>query len=150
MLCGLTTGLVGWVFSSPVFRSQDVSTPTAATAATGPPAATAQATPNVAPLSSVSEFAGIAPDIPIPQNADAHAFVGSPRDFSYLTGLSYAATLGFYRRAMEDRGWTRVDYGTRIGEQGAELQYRKGERKVTIRIAVVNHVGTVVEIEEWV
>lgn len=137
-------------WSSDVGAGRPQATLESGTAGDETPLPAVRSTPNVTPVSSVSNQNWIPADVPIPKNVNARGFVGSPRSFSYLTDLSFTAALGYYQRSMEEYGWTQVDYGTRIGKDGAELQYRKGSRKLTVRIAAVNYVGTIVEIEEWV
>jgi hypothetical protein len=102
--------------------------------------------PDVGPAASGPQITGVPADIPMPLYIEAGAIIGRPDHFSFLTDLTYPETLVFYQQQLETREWIKEDYGTRIGNSGAELHYNKDGRRLTVRISGVPYVGTVVEI----
>lgn len=139
-------GILFW--NSPRFAAAATpSGPVVAVVQTSAPLTPAvKSTPGVAELSSGQGIAGIAADIPIPANVESGAFVGGPNSFSFFTDLSYEDTLVFYQQQLESLEWVKEDYGTKLGRSGAELHYAKDERRLTVQIARLPYVGTVVEI----
>jgi hypothetical protein len=85
-------------------------------------------------------------DVPMPAEADLGTLIGSPDSFSVITDQEFDEVLAFYQTEMEAQGWSKVDYGTRITEGDAELHYRKDEINVTVILARIPFVGTLVEI----
>ena len=54
--------------------------------------------------------------------------------------------LDFYQVELEANGWSKVDYGTRITDGDAELHYRKDDLNLTVILARIPFIGTLVEI----
>ena len=85
-------------------------------------------------------------DVPMPDKADLGTLIGSPDSFSVVTDQGFDEVLTFYQSEMEAQGWSKVDYGTRITEGDAELHYRKDNMNITVTLARIPFVGTLVEI----
>jgi len=82
----------------------------------------------------------------MPAEADLGTLIGSPDSFSVISDQDYKEVLAFYQSELEAQGWSKVDYGTRITEGDAELHYRKDEQNLTVILARIPFVGTLVEI----
>jgi hypothetical protein len=85
-------------------------------------------------------------DVPMPAGADLGTLIGSSEAFSVFTDQDFAGVLGFYQEQMEALGWTKVSYGTRITENDAELHYQNNLYHITVILASIPFVGTLVEI----
>lgn len=85
-------------------------------------------------------------DVPMPAEADLGTLIGTPEEFSVITDQDFDQVLAFYQDEMEALGWTKITYGTRITEDEAELQYRNDLQRVTVILARIPFVGTLVEI----
>ena len=86
-------------------------------------------------------------DVPMPAEADLGTLIGSPEAFSVITDQDFGEVLAFYQDEMEALGWTKVSYGTRITDDGAELQYRNDIYHATVILARIPFIGTLVEIQ---
>jgi hypothetical protein len=85
-------------------------------------------------------------DVPMPAEADLGTLIGVPAAFSVITDQDFDEVLAFYQSEMDALGWSKVSYGTRITQGDADLQYRKDDVHVTITLARIPYVGTLVEI----
>lgn len=103
-------------------------------------------TPGVTPLVSGAQLDWSAGEIPLPDNVELETIVGTPRHFSFVTQADYPLVLAFYQRALMDRGWTRIAFGSRITDTAADLYFAKEGVQVAVRIARAPYVGTLVEI----
>jgi len=82
----------------------------------------------------------------MPPEADLGTLIGSADSFSVITDQDFKEVLAFYQNEMEAQGWSKVDYGTRITEGDAELHYAKDDTNLTVILARIPFVGTLVEI----
>ena len=82
----------------------------------------------------------------MPAEADLSTLIGSPDSFSVISDQDFEDVLDFYQSELETQGWSKVDYGTRITEGDAELHYRKDELILTVILARIPFIGTLVEI----
>jgi hypothetical protein len=98
------------------------------------------------PLSLNGSVAWPLSDVPMPAEADLGTLLGSSEEFSVITDQGFGEVLTFYQQEMEALGWTKVSYGTRITENDAELQYRNDAHHVTVILARIPFIGTLVEI----
>jgi hypothetical protein len=103
-------------------------------------------TPGVTPLVSGAQTDWLAGEIPLPDNIELETIIGSPQHFSFVTQADYPLVLAFYQRALIDRGWTRIAFGSRITDSAADLYFAKEGRQVAVRIAWAPSIGTLVEI----
>lgn len=85
-------------------------------------------------------------DVPMPAEADLGTMIGSAEAFSVITDQDFDEVLAFYQSEMDALGWAKVSYGTRITASDAELQYRKDDGHVTVILARIPFIGTLVEI----
>jgi hypothetical protein len=85
-------------------------------------------------------------DVPMPAEADLSTLIGTADSFSVITDQEFKDVMAFYQDELERRGWSKVDYGTRITSGDAELHYRKGETDLTVILARIPFVGTLVQI----
>jgi hypothetical protein len=78
------------------------------------------------------------------------AYVGSAQAVSYFIGAGFDTVLDFYRREMENQGWSKTDYGTALTETYAELHYEKDGRKAVVvitEVPFVNRTTVVITLE---
>jgi len=85
-------------------------------------------------------------DIPIPDNVDPQSFVGGSSQASFLVDLPYEDVRDFYQESLLAQGWVLIPYGTRIGQNSAELHYSKDNRTLVVHIVDLPFVGLLVEI----
>lgn len=85
-------------------------------------------------------------NVPMPAETDLSTLIGPPDAFSVLTDQDFDEVLAFYQGEMETLGWTKISYGTRITDNDAELQYRNDVYHVTVILARIPFIGTLVEI----
>jgi hypothetical protein len=115
--------------------------------AIGSPASpTALIPPGKATVSPLANNSWPLSDVPMPAETDLGTMIGSPEAFSVITDQDFDEVLAFYQDEMDALGWTKVSYGTRITSNDAELQYRKDDGHVTVILARIPFVGTLVEI----
>jgi hypothetical protein len=84
--------------------------------------------------------------VPMPAETDLGTLIGSPESFSVISDQDFMDVLDFYQAELEAQGWSKVDYGTRITEGDAELHFRKDDKNLTVILARIPFVGTLVEI----
>jgi len=84
--------------------------------------------------------------VPMPAETDLGTLIGSPESFSVISDQEFRDVLDFYQAELEAQGWSKVDYGTRITEGDAELHYRKDDMNLTVILARIPFIGTLVEI----
>ena len=84
--------------------------------------------------------------VPMPAKADLGTLIGSAEAFSVISDQDFRGVLDFYQAELEAQGWSKVDYGTRITEGDAELHYRKDDMNLTVILARIPFIGTLVEI----
>ena len=82
----------------------------------------------------------------MPADTDLGTLIGSPESFSVISDQDFRDVLDFYQAELEASGWSKVDYGTRITEGDAELHYRKDNMDLTVILARIPFIGTLVEI----
>jgi hypothetical protein len=85
-------------------------------------------------------------NVPMPAEADLGTLIGSPEAFSVISDQDFKDVLAFYQSELEAQGWSKVDYGTRITEGDAELHYTKDDLNLTVVLARIPFMGTLVEI----
>jgi hypothetical protein len=85
-------------------------------------------------------------DVPMPVGADLATLIGNAGSFSVIADQEFKDVLDFYQGELVARGWSKVDYGTRITEGDAELHYRKDETNLVVILARIPFVGTLVQI----
>ena len=85
-------------------------------------------------------------DVPMPAGADLATLIGNAGSFSVIADQEFKDVLDFYQGELVARGWSKIDYGTRITEEDAELHYRKEDTNLVVTLARIPFVGTLVQI----
>jgi hypothetical protein len=138
----IATGRGGWL-GGPADATQAEPSPSMQTPGQMPP------TKPTSSAAGVSNAGVVWPlsNVPMPAEAELGTLLGSSDDFSVITDQDFGEVLAFYQDEMEALGWTKVSYGTRITDDGAELQYRNDIYHATVILARIPFIGTLVEIQ---